>query len=130
MGFTIFRTVATTAICLLLIALFLFPSLCLRRFADEAETHLARAKDALLLRDLGTAETECCALVALIGERMPALERFLSHAGVDALDASFRIAHAAVTVGEAGAAYEGLAEAESILERLKGIELFSPNSLL
>lgn len=130
MGFTIFRTTATAAICLLLAALFVFPSLCLKRFADEAEAHLENAQDALLMHDLDTAETECAALAALIDERMPALERFLSHAGVDALDASFRIAHAAVRVGEAGAAFEALAEASSILERLKGIELFSPNSLL
>ncbi len=130
MGFTIFRTCATAAICLLLVALFIFPSLTLRRFADEAEAHLAQAKDALLLRDLDTAETECFALTALIDDRMPALERFLSHAGVDALDAAFRAAHAAARIGEAGAALETLAEAESILERLKGIELFSPNSLL
>ena len=130
MGFTIFRTCATAAICLLLAALFLFPSLTLRRFSDDAETHLAQAKDALLRRDLVAAESECRALVLLLGDRMPALERFLSHAGVDALDASLRAAYAAAEIGDAGASFEALAEAESILERLKGIELFSANSLL
>ena len=130
MGFTIFRTVATILICLLLAALFFFPSQTLCRFADDAEAHLNAAQAALIRRDLAAAETECRALVSLIDERMPALERFLSHAGVDALDGSFHVAHAAAEIGEAGAAYEALAEARSILERLKGIELFSPNSLL
>ena len=130
MGFTIFRTVLTVAICLLLAALFLFPSRMLCRFSDEAEAHIDRAQTALLRRDPSTAEAECRALVALIDERMPALERFLSHANVDALDGSLHAAHAASEIGEAGAAYEALAEARSILERLRGIELFSPNSLL
>ena len=130
MGFTVFRTCMTIAICLFLIALFIFPSQALCRFADEAERRISLAKNALLGGDPAAAETECHALKELIGERMPVLERFLNHASVDALDASLAVAYAAVRVGESGAAIEALAEAESLIERLRGIELFSPNSLL
>ena len=130
MGFTVFRICMTVAICLFLIALFIFPSKALCRFADEAESRLSLAKNALLRGDLAAAETECRILKELIGDRMPVLERFLNHASVDALDASLAIAFAAVRIGESGAAIEALAEAESLLERLRGIELFSPNSLL
>ena len=61
---------------------------------------------------------------------MPALERFLNHSNVTALTSAFGIAYAAVRIGDCSAAYEALADAETALERLKGIELFSPNSLL
>lgn len=130
MGFTVFRTCATVAVCLLLAALFIFPSQTLCRFADEAEAHLKRAQEALLEGDVAAAEPACRALTELIDDRMLALERFLNHASVDALGASFAIAYAAVRIGDAGAAIEALAEAETILDRLRGIELFSPNSLL
>ena len=130
MGFTVFRICATAAICLLLAGLFIFPSRTLCRFAEEAEMRIEHAQDALLRRDPAIAEAECRALVELIDDRMPALERFLNHASVDALDGSLHVAYAAARIGEAGAAIEALAEAQSVLERLRGIELFSPNSLL
>ncbi len=130
MGFTVFRTAMTVAICLLLLALFIFPSRTLCRFADAADANIEQAKDALRRGDCARAQDACAALCALIGERMLPLERFLNHANVDALDASFRVAHAAASVRDAGAAIEALAEAQSILDRLRGIELFSPNSLL
>ncbi len=130
MGFTIFRRCMTLLICVLLLMLFIFPSQTLCRFADEAETRIARVQDALLIGDFAAAARESRALTELIDARMPALERFLNHASVDALDAGFRVAYAAVCIGDGSAAFEALAEARSVLERLKGIELFSFNSLL
>ncbi len=130
MGFSIFRACMTVTICLLLLALFLFPSGMLRSFADEAEAHIRRAGDALLQHDEAAAERECSALCALAQRSVPALERFLNHSNVTALTSAFGIAYAAVRIGDCSAAYEALSDAETALERLKGIELFSPNSLL
>ncbi len=130
MGFSIFRACMTILFCLMLLALFFFPSHMLRGFADNLEAHIARAEQALEQNDLTAAERECRALTDGMDEHMQALERFLNHEIVDALGAALEIAHAAVRIGDAHAAYEALAEAGTTLERLKGIELFSPNSLL
>jgi hypothetical protein len=130
MGFTIFRGVMTALICLFLILLFLLPPAYLEQFYTEADTRIDRAQNALLMGDLDAAEPDCSALTALMRERMPALERFLSHADVDALDAAFAVADCAIRAREPGAAAEALAEARSILTRIRGIEHFSWNSLL
>ena len=50
--------------------------------------------------------------------------------GIDALDARIAVADFTLRAGDAGAAAEALAEARSILVRIKGIELFSWNNLL
>ena len=130
MGFTVFRTAATILICLLLLFLFFFPSRYLDRLANEAEALIAEAQDALYLNDPITAHEACVKLVALSEKHMPALERFLNHSNVDTLAGSFAVAEAALRVGDAGAAGEALAEALTMLSRLRGIEQFSPNNLL
>lgn len=130
MGFTIFRTTATVAICLLLILLFLIPSHYLDRIADEAETLIVEAMDALFHNDLKTAHARCQKLVALSEENMPALERFLNHTNVDTFAGSLAVAEAAVRIGDDGAAVEALAEALAMLDRVRGIEHFSLNNLL
>ena len=130
MGFSVFRAVMTAAICLFLVLLFLFPSRMLRSFSDEAEALMNDALACLERGDGERARALCGALSALVSERMPALERFLNHADVDALDAAVAVADCAVRIGDDGAAAEALAEAASILKRIKGIELFSWNSLL
>lgn len=130
MGFTIFRACMTILFCILLLAMFIFPSQMLKAFSDDAEGHMQNAMDALTKDDLERAEAECYALVGQMDRHMPALERFLNHEVVDALAATFEIAYAAVRIGDAHAAFEALAEAKTTLDRLRGIELFSPNSLL
>ena len=130
MGFSVFRAAMTIAICLFLLVLFLLPSSVLTRFSDEAEAWIASADEALTAGDLSAAAPCCKALTALVCERMPVLERFLNHADIDALDAAVAVADRAIRIGDAGAAAEALAEAGTILNRIKGIELFSWNSLL
>lgn len=130
MGFSVFRTVMTAAICLFLVLLFVLPSCTLRRFSGEADSLIRAALDCLERGDAERARGFCASLSALVSERMPALERFLNHADIDALDAAVAVAGCAVRVGDAGAAAEALAEAGSILARIRGIELFSWNSLL
>lgn len=130
MGFTIFRTVMTIAICCFLIVLFLLPSAFLDRFCAEADALIDRAEVSLLKSDPASALPDCEALSRLVRERMPALERFLNHADIDDLDAASAVADRAARAGEAGAAAEALAEARSILVRIRGIEHFSWNNLL
>ena len=130
MGFSVFRTVMTAAFCIFLILLFLLPSCLLKRFSEEAETLLSAALEQLKRGECEIAARSCGALAALVSDSMPVLERFLNHADVDALDAAVAVADCAVRIGDGGAAAEALAEAASILKRIKGIELFSWNSLL
>lgn len=130
MGFTVFRAAATILVCLLLLFLFLVPSQYLDRVADEAETLIDEAQDALSHNNHAAAYARCQKLVELSKTHMPALERFLNHADVDTLAGSFAVAEAAVRIGDDGAAIEALAEALTLLERVRGIEHFSPNSLL
>lgn len=130
MGFSIFRACMTVLFCLLLLGLFIVPSQTVKAFSDEAERQIAIAERALQSNDLPEAERACGALCALMDNNMLALERFMNHEIVDALGAAFEIAYAAVRIGDAHAAFEALAEAGTTLERLCGIELFSPNSLL
>lgn len=130
MGFSVFRICMTILICLFLLTLFLVPSAYLDRFSSEADALIDAAERAILSGDLSAAGPYCAALFSLVRERMPALERFLNHATVDALDAAVAVADCAVRAGDAGAAAEALAEARSVLVRIRGIELFSWNSLL
>ncbi len=130
MGFTVFRTVMTILICCFLGLLFLLPSAYLDRFYSETDALIGQAEAALCLGDLKAAAPECAALCRLVRERMPALERFLNHADIDGLDAALCVAECAVRANESGAAAEALAEARSILVRIRGIEHFSWNSLL
>ncbi|MDO4836478.1 MAG: DUF4363 family protein [Clostridia bacterium] len=130
MGFTVFRSCMTVLICLFLLMLFLVPSAYLDRFCSEADARIEAAESALLSGDLPAAAPHCAALFSLVRERMPVLERFLNHASIDALDAAVAVADCAVQANDAGAAAEALREAQSILVRIRGIELFSWNSLL
>ena len=130
MGFTIFRTVTTILICCFLVMLFLLPSAMLKQFSAQADELIERAENALLSGDPKAAQPYCAALFSLMRARMPALERFLNHASIDALDARIAVADLALRTGDAGAAAEALAEARSILVRIEGIELFSWNNLL
>lgn len=130
MGFSIFRTAATILICIFLILLFVLPSAYLDRFSEDAGALIDSAESALIAGNTADAQPFCAALFSLVRERMPALERFLNHADIDALDACVAVADCAVRANEAGAAAEALAEARSILVRIRGIELFSWNSLL
>ena len=130
MGFTVFRAIATILICALLLLLFVLPSQYLDRLANEADALIETAQDALYRNDLNAAHACCRSLVALSETHMPALERFLNHSNVDTLAGSFAVAEAAVRVGDAGAALEALAEARTMLIRLRGIEHFSFNNLL
>lgn len=130
MGFSVFRACMTVLIVLLLLLLFLVPSQYLVRVSDAAQDELTRAKAALLASDLPEAQAACDALSNLYDDNALALERFLNHASVDSFGAALHAADTALSVGDASAAIEALAEAETILERIRAIELFSPNSLL
>ncbi len=130
MGFTIFRAAMTLLICSFLVMLFLLPSAILKDFSAEADELIGQAEDALLSGDQKAAEPYCAALFALVRDRMPVLERFLNHASIDALDARIAVADFALRAGDTGATAEALAEARSILVRIRGIELFSWNNLL
>lgn len=130
MGFTVFRAVMTILICCFLLLLFVLPSAYLKAFSEDAEALLSAAETALIRGDSDAAAPYTDALADLVRERMPVLERFLNHTNVDSLDTSVAVAHCAVRAGEPGTAAEALAEARSILERIRGIELFSWNNLL
>ena len=130
MGFTVFRVCMTVLICLLLLALFLFPSQYLTRFSDAAFSTIDTAKRALYADDLSLASDRSAALAESVRSEMPALERFLNHSDIDALDAAVSRASAAILSGARDEALAALTEAEAILRRICGIELFSWNSLL
>ena len=130
MGFSIFRGVMTALFCLLLLFLFLVPSQYLVRVSDRAQESIDRAKAAILAGDPAGAAAPCGTLLALYDEHALALERFLNHEAVDAFGSALAIANASLSVGDADAAYTALTEAEALLTRIRGIELFSPNSLL
>ena len=130
MGFTVFRTVMTLFICCFLVMLFLLPPAILKQFSEQAAEWIEAAEKALLAGDTEAAAPYCASLFALVREWMPVLERFLNHASIDALDAAVSVADCAVRINDAGAAAEALREAQSILVRIEGIELFSWNSLL
>lgn len=130
MGFSIFRTTMTILICCFLVLLFLLPSAILVRFSEQADAWIDAAEAALMNDDPGAAAPYCAALSALVREQMPVLERFLNHSGIDALDARLAVADCTVRCNDVGAAAEALAEARTILARLRGIELFSWNNLL
>ena len=130
MGFTVFRACMTVLICLLLLALFLFPSQYLTRFSDAAFTTIDTAKRTLFAGDLPLASDLCAALADSVQHEMPALERFLNHSDVDSLDAAVSRASTAVLSGAQDEALAALTDAEAILRRICGIELFSWNSLL
>ena len=129
MGFTVFRTVMTVLICLFLLFLFWVPSEYLVRVSDEAQALIEQANAALLRSDPRAAEQSCDALLLLYGNNEMRLERFLNHASIDAFGSALEVARAALTVNDTNAALEALAEAASELDRIRGIELFSPNSL-
>ena len=130
MGFSLFRALMTIAFCLLLLTLFIVPSRFLTELSDRAEAYLDDAENALLASDFEAAQTSCDALMALYHDHALALERFLNHSAVDAFGCAIGVAAAALPAGDTCAAVEALAEAKSILARIRGIELFSPNSLL
>ena len=130
MGFTIFRTIMTIAVCCFLAMLFLLPSAALDRFSAEADAQIGRAETALISGDTDAAARYCEALAALVRERMPMLERFLNHSDIDELDAAVAVAACAARLDEPGAACEALAQARSLLVRIRGIEHFSWNNLL
>ena len=130
MGFTVFRVCMTILICLLLLAMFLFPSQYLTRFSDAAFETIDTAKRALSAGNLPLASDLCASLADSVQHEMPALERFLNHSDIDSLDAAVSRASAAVLSGAREEATEALTEAEVILRRICGIELFSWNSLL
>ena len=129
MGFTVFRTVMTVLICLFLLFLFWVPSEYLVRVSDEAQALIEQANAALLRSDPRAAEQSCDALLLLYENNEMRLERFLNHASIDAFGSALEVARAALTVNDTNAALEALAEAASELDRIRGIELFSPNSL-
>lgn len=129
MGFTVFRTCMTVLLCLGLIALFFFPSQHLSAFVDDAGGLLQRAVSALN-DDASDAAALCDALSGMVRDEMPILERFLNHSDIDALDAAAARASVAAHAGDVGTALDALTEAEAILRRISGIELFSWNSLL
>lgn len=130
MGFSMFRAVMTIAFCLLLLTLFIVPSRFLIKVSDQAEAYLDGAVNALLASDFETARTSCDALLALYDDNAKALERFLNHSAVDAFGSALSVARATLPMGDTGASIEALAEAKTVLTRIRGIELFSPNSLL
>ena len=130
MGFTIFRAVMTVLIVLCLLALFWFPSQYLKRVSADAQTLIDRAQDALLTNDPVEAFASCEALLLLYEQNAQKLERFLNHACIDDFGSALSVAHAALSMNDGNAAIEALAEAETLLARIRGIELFSPNSLL
>lgn len=130
MGFTVFRTVMTVLICLFLLALFWFPSQYLLHVSDQAQASIGQAKQALLASDADAAFAPCGELLALYDAHALPLERFLNHASIDDFGSALAVAHAALLADDPAAAIEALTEAESLLERIRGIELFSPNSLL
>ena len=130
MGFSVFRACMTILIAIGLLALFIFPSQFLVRFSDAANETIGLATHALFLSDLSAASAHCEALSRSVREDMPALERFLNHSDVDALDAAVSRAACAARLGASEEALEALIEAEAILRRIRGIELFSWNSLL
>ena len=130
MGFTVFRTVMTVLICLFLLFLFWFPSRYLQQVADEAETLIDRTKQSLLRSDSNDALESCSALLALYDDNALVLERFLNHACIDSFGSAIAVAQSALQSSDPSSAYEALTEAESVLERILGIERFSPNSLL
>lgn len=129
MGFTIFRGCMTALICLALLALFFFPSQHLSRFADGAGALIADAASALQNGD-PDAIVLFEILSETVQEEMPVLERFLNHADIDALDGAAARALTAARAGDTGTALDALTEADTILRRILGIELFSWNSLL
>lgn len=129
MGFTVFRTVMTVLICLFLLFLFWVPSEYLVRVSDEAQALIEQANAALLRSDPTAAEQSCDALLLLYENNEMRLERFLNHASIDAFGSALEVARAALAVNDTNAALEALAEAASELDRIRGIELFSPNSL-
>ena len=130
MKFSVFRALMTAGFCLLLLFLFLAPSRFLLRVSDRAEAYIADAERALRASDPETAAVACDALIKLYDDNALALERFLNHACVDAFGCALSVARAALSVGDGDAAIEALAEAKTVLARIRGIELFSPNSLL
>ena len=130
MRFIVFRIVMTVLIGLFLLALFWLPSQYLTRICEQAQTEIDRARNALLSSDPNAAAAPCDALLALYERHAPALERFLSHADIDAFGSALSVARAALSVGDFSAAVEALTEAEALLVRIRGIERFSPNSLL
>ena len=130
MGFSVFRACMTALICLLLLGLFIFPSQYLVRFSDGLSEMISGAEQALLSGDLSASQRHCEALAKAVRTDMPALERFLNHSDVDALDAAASRAECAARIGSKEEALESLTEAEVILRRICGIELFSWNSLL
>lgn len=130
MGFSVFRTVMTVLICLFLLALFWLPSRYLMRVSDEAQRDIEQAKAALYAADPVGAGAACDRLSALYDAHALRLERFLNHACIDAFGSAIAVARAALYSGDPKAAVEALAESEALLERIRGIELFSPNSLL
>jgi len=129
MGFTVFRACMTVLICLGLVALFIFPSQHLSDFADGFGGMLKHAASSLR-ENAPDAAGLCAALSEAIRDEMPVLERFLNHSDIDALDTAAARAAAAAGIGDHGTALDALAEAEAILRRILGIELFSWNSLL
>ncbi len=129
MGFTVFRACMTVLICLGLVALFIFPSQHLSDFADVFGGMLKRAASSLHA-DAPDAADLCAALSDAIRDEMPVLERFLNHSDIDSLDTAAARAAAAARTGDHGTALDALTEADAILRRIMGIELFSWNSLL
>ncbi|MBQ1821768.1 MAG: DUF4363 family protein [Clostridia bacterium] len=130
MGFSVFRACMTVLIAIGLLALFIFPSQYLVRFSDAANETIGHAVRALFHGDLSAASAQCEVLARSVREDMPALERFLNHSDVDALDAAVSRAASAARLGAFTETLEALTEAEAILRRIRGIELFSWNSLL
>ena len=130
MGFSVFRTVMTVLIGLFLLALFWFPSQYLLRLSEQLQAEIDDAETALLSSDPDAAKAHCAALGSLYEQHEKKLERFLNHACIDDFGSAIAVADRALAVGDTNTALAALAEAESLLARIRGIELFSPNSLL
>ena len=130
MGFSVFRGITTTAICILLLALFIVPSRFLRQISDRADVYMDETENALRSDNFEAAQAACDALLQLYEDNALALERFLNHGVIDAFGSAVAVTHAAISQHDANAALETLAEMKSLLARIRGIELFSPNSLL
>lgn len=129
MGFSVFRACMTVLILLGLLALFILPSQHLTAFSEAADALLSRAEHSLIENRPDAADL-CAAFSDAVRHEMPALERFLNHSDVDALDAASARAAAAAARGDRDTALDALTEAKAVLLRICGIELFSWNSLL
>ena len=129
MEFSIFRGVCTALFCLLLLALFWFPSQFLETLHQDLTTSVDEAI-VLLEQNDPQAPQQCAAIRRHYEDNMLRLERFLNHADVDNVADQFAQADASAQSGDYSDAAAALQEAISQMEHLVSIERFRLNSLL